>query len=94
VVIRLKGVQCTKSVPTEFTIVFYFSFYFLYLFSISSCAEIILHPQNTSRVQTQHQVTMGFDVDTVLSKLKQNEKIALLSGEISDLDTMKIPTNE
>ena len=31
---------------------------------------------------------MGFDVDTVLSQLQQNEKIALLSGEILLLDTI------
>lgn len=31
----------------------------------------------------QQQTKMGFDVETVLSQLTQNEKIALLSGESS-----------
>jgi beta-glucosidase len=34
----------------------------------------------------QQQVKMDFDVETVLSQLKQNEKIALLSGESLDLN--------
>jgi hypothetical protein len=29
---------------------------------------------------------MGFDVDKVLAELKQNDKIALLSGELYDHD--------